>query len=351
MKIIITGGAGYIGSHTAVEAIRAGHEVIIIDDFSNSSKDSIHRIKMASGKRPIFYEVSLLNSPVDIYDVIGEHAHDADALIHFAAFKSAPESVENPVSYYRNNIDTLFTSIRLCEILSIENFIFSSSATVYGEPQFLPITESHPINRGNTPYGTSKVMGEWILEDSTKKKRIKSVALRYFNPAGADHTGLIGEMPSGRPGNLVPIITQAAAGFYGETIKVTGTDFPTPDGSAIRDYIHVSDLAHAHLASLEWLSKQTMHTFDVFNIGTGRGTSVYEMIDTFVMKVEPDMIVCEKAERRSGDAAEVWCDPEKAKRILGWEAKLGVLDILKSAWDWEQRVRKIFAYSEENNTM
>jgi UDP-glucose 4-epimerase len=351
MKIIITGGAGYIGSHTAVEALRAGHEVIIIDNLSNSSKESIDRIQKASGKRPIFCEMSLLENPIDIYSIVGEYAINADALIHFAAYKSAPDSVENPMSYYRNNIDSLFTAIRLCEILSIENFIFSSSATVYGHPKVLPIREDHEVNRGNTPYGTSKVMGEWILEDSTKKKRIKSVALRYFNPAGADHTGFIGEMPNGRPNNLVPIITQAAAGFYEQPIKVTGTDFPTPDGSAIRDYIHVTDLALAHLASIEWLAKQDMHTFEVFNIGTGKGTSVYEMIDTFVMSVEPDMIVCEKAERRPGDASEVWCDPLKAKQILGWEAKLGVKDILKSAWEWEKRVRKIFDYSEENNSI
>lgn len=339
MKIVITGGAGYIGSHTAVEALRAGHEVIIIDDLSNSTKDALGNIYKASGKKPLFCEMSLLKNPLDIYDLIGEHARHSDALIHFAAFKSSPESKENPLSYYRNNTGSLMTAIRLCEILSIKNFIFSSSATVYGEPQYLPLNESHPILRGTTPYGCTKVMGEWILQDCTEVKKLKSVALRYFNPAGADHTYLIGENPKGKPGNLVPIITQAAAGIYEQPIKVTGVDYPTPDGSAIRDYIHVTDLAQAHLAALEWLDKQEIHTYETFNIGTGRGTSVYEMIETFVMDVEPDLIICEKADRRPGDPAEVWCDPTKAKEILGWEAKLSTFDILKSAWEWEQRLR------------
>jgi UDP-glucose 4-epimerase len=339
MKIIITGGAGYIGSHTAVEALRAGHEVIIIDSLINSSYESIQRIEQAAGKPVTFYKLSLLDSPLDIYDIIGEHSRKADALIHFAALKSSPDSVGNPLTYYRNNIDSLLTSIRLCEILDIKNFIFSSSCTVYGQPQHLPINESHPISKGTTPYGSSKVVGEWILEDCTTIKKLKSVALRYFNPAGADASGWIGEMPIGKPGNLVPIITQAAAGYYEQPIKVTGTDYPTPDGSAIRDYIHVTDLAQAHLASLEWLSKQDLHKFDVFNIGTGKGTSVYEMLETFVTDVESDLIVYEKADRRPGDTAEVWCDTSKAKEILGWESKLNTLDILKSAWSWEQRVR------------
>ena len=339
MKIIITGGAGYIGSHTAVEALRAGHEVIILDSLINSSYESIARIEKAAGKPVTFYQLSLLDNPLDIYDRIGEHSRKADALIHFAALKSSPDSVGNPLTYYRNNIDSLLTSIRLCEILDIKNFIFSSSCTVYGQPQHLPINESHPISKGTTPYGSSKVVGEWILEDCTAIKKLKSVALRYFNPAGADASGWIGEMPIGKPGNLVPIITQAAAGYYEQPIKVTGTDFPTPDGSAIRDYIHVTDLAQAHLASLEWLGKQELHTFDVFNIGTGKGTSVYEMIETFADRVEPDVIVCEKADRRPGDTAEVWCDTTKANEILGWESKLTTFDILKSAWEWEQRVR------------
>lgn len=341
MKIIITGGAGYIGSHTAVEAIRAGHEVVILDSLVNSSKENIERIGKASGTRPLFCEVSLLESPLEIYDKFGEHLFGSDALIHFAALKCAPDSVENPLGYYRNNIDSLFSAIRLSEILKIRNFIFSSSATVYGEPQFLPITEEHPIKRGNTPYGTSKVMGEWILEDATKVKQIKSVALRYFNPAGADESGLIGELPNGRPSNLVPVITQAAAGVYEQPIKVTGTDFPTPDGSAIRDYIHVTDLAKAHLSALEWLDKQEIHTFDFFNIGTGKGTSVYEMLETFVMSVEPDSIVYESAARRPGDASSVYCNPKKAEEILGWKSKYNIKDILKSAWSWEKKIRGI----------
>mgnify|MGYP002737981820 CR=1 FL=1 len=340
MKIIITGGAGYIGSHTAVEAIRAGHEVVILDSLINSSKENLERIRKASGTRPLFCEVSLLENPLDIYDTFGEHLFGADALIHFAALKSAPESVDNPLGYYRNNIDSLFSAIRISEILKIRNFIFSSSATVYGDPEFLPITEEHPIKRGNTPYGTTKVMGEWILEDATRIKQMKSVALRYFNPAGADWSLDIGEMPLGRPSNLVPVLTQTAAGVL-EKLTITGTDFPTPDGSAIRDYIHVTDLAKAHLASLDWLRKQDYHTFGYFNLGTGKGTSVSEMVNLFDAEIAPGVLNYEEGPRRPGDAAEVWCDPSKAERILGWKAELGIKDILSSAWDWEKKIRGI----------
>ena len=340
MKIIITGGAGYIGSHTSIEAIRAGHEVVIIDSLVNSSKENLERIKKASGTRPLFCEISMLENPLDIYDLCGEHLFGADAMIHFAALKCAPDSVENPTGYYRNNIDSLFSAIRICEILKVKNFIFSSSATVYGEPQFLPITEEHPIGRGNTPYGTTKVVGEWILQDATKVKSLKSVALRYFNPAGADSSLEIGEMPLGKPTNLVPVLTQTAAGIL-DKLTITGTDFPTPDGSAIRDYIHVTDLAKAHLASLEWLNKQEPHTFEYFNVGTGKGTSVSEMVNIFDSEIAPGILNYGSGPRRAGDAAEVWCDPSKAQKILGWKAEHGIKDILTSSWAWEKRIRGI----------
>ena len=339
MKIIITGGAGYIGSHTAVEALRAGHEVVIIDSFINSSRDMLEKIEKAAGSSLIAIDICMTKNPLEILEKIHGVAHGADALIHFAALKNSPESTQIPLGYYRNNIDSLLSAIKISELLKIKNFVFSSSCTVYGEPQYLPINESHPISRGTTPYGSSKIMGEWILEDATKISNIKSVALRYFNPAGADRSGMIGESPLGTPANLVPIITQAAAGVYEQPIKITGFDFPTPDGSAIRDYIHVTDLAKAHLAALSWLDIQADHVYETFNIGTGRGTSVIEMTDTFSMQVEPDLIVCEKSDRRPGDTAEVWCDTSKAKSVLGWEAELSVLDILKSAWAWEQKVR------------
>lgn len=339
MKIIITGGAGYIGSHTAIEALRAGHEVVIIDSFINSSREVLPMIEKASGSSPIVIDICMTRNPLEILEAIQEVASGADALIHFAALKNSPESTQVPLGYYRNNIDSLLSAIKISELLKIKSFVFSSSATVYGEPVELPIRETHPITKGTTPYGTSKVIGEWILSDATKVSNIRSVALRYFNPAGADASGMIGELPLGKAANLVPIITQAAAGVYEQPIKITGVDFPTPDGSAIRDYVHVTDLAKAHLAALEWLETQNINTFDVFNIGTGRGTSVIEMIDTFVMQVEPDLITAEKADRRPGDPAEVWCDASKAKSVLGWEAELSVLDILKSAWTWEQKVR------------
>jgi len=339
MKIVISGGAGYIGSHTAVEALRAGHEVLIIDSLIGSTRDALEGIHKATGKGFLFQEVSLLNHHLDVYEVLpSEFIIQADAWIHFAAYKSAPESVQKPQKYYRNNIDSLLTALELCNFIGIENFIFSSSATVYGEPQFLPITEQHPVDKANTPYGTTKVTGEWILEDVTKSIKMKSVALRYFNPAGADASLEIGENPIGTPNNLVPIMTQSAAGVI-DKLTITGTDFPTADGSAIRDFIHVTDLAQAHLAALEWLDKQEAKTFDCFNIGTGKGTSVLEMVNIFNTSIAPGALEYELGPRRDGDAAEVWCDATKAKDILGWQAQYGISDILGSAWSWEKKSR------------
>lgn len=339
MKIIISGGAGYIGSHTAVEALRAGHEVLIVDSLVGSSRDALDGIHKATGRGFLFQEVSLLDHHLDVYEALPtEFIIQADAWIHFAAYKSAPESISKPQKYYRNNIDSLLTALDLCNFIGIENFIFSSSATVYGDPQFLPITEQHPVGKASTPYGTTKVMGEWILKDITKSRKMKSVALRYFNPAGADVSLELGENPVGTPNNLVPIMTQCAAGII-DTLTIAGNDFPTPDGSAIRDFIHVTDLAQAHLTTLEWLDKQEDNTFEYFNIGTGRGTSVLEMVGIFNNLISPDVLKYEFGPRRNGDAAEVWCDATKAKSILGWQSKLNTESILRSAWEWECKVR------------
>ena len=341
MKIVISGGAGYIGSHTAVEALRAGHEVLIIDSLIGSTRDVLEGIHEATGRGFLFQEVSLLNHHLDIYNVLPqEFIIQADAWIHFAAYKSVPESITKPQKYYRNNIDSLLTALDLCNFIGIENFIFSSSATVYGDPQFLPITEQHPVGKASTPYGTTKVMGEWILEDITKSRKMKSVALRYFNPAGADVSLELGENPVGTPNNLVPIMTQCAAGII-DILTITGNDFPTPDGSAIRDFIHVTDLAQAHLTTLEWLDKQEDNTFEYFNIGTGRGTSILEMVGIFNNLISPDVLKYEFGPRRNGDAAEVWCDATKAKSILGWQSKLNTESILRSAWEWERKVRSL----------
>lgn len=339
MKIIISGGAGYIGSHTAVEALRAGHEVLIIDSLVESTKDVLEGIHKATGKGFLFQEVSLLNHYLDVYEILPtEFIIQADVWVHFAAYKNAPGSVQKPQKYYRNNIGSLLTALEICNYIGIENFIFSSSATVYGEPQFLPITERHPTGKTNTPYGTTKVMCEWILEDVTKSSKMKSVALRYFNPAGADVSLEIGENPVGVPDNLVPIMTQSAAGII-DKLTITGTDFPTADGSAIRDFIHVTDLAQAHLAALEWLDKQEAKTFDYFNIGTGKGTSVLEMVNAFNTSIAPGALKYELGPRRAGDVAEVWCDVTKTKEVLGWKSKLNIESILKSAWDWECKIR------------
>lgn len=340
MKIIITGGAGYIGSHTAVEAIRAGHEVIIIDNLSNSRIDSIDNIGRAAGKRPLFINAEVTSDFCCFNKELKDYLIGAKALIHFAAFKSSPDSVDDPLGYYQNNIGSLVGALKLCETFGVENFIFSSSATVYGDPQFVPITEDHPILKGGTPYGSSKIVGEWILRDFTKAKRIKSVSLRYFNPAGADHTLMIGEFPLGKPANLVPIITQAAAKII-PALTITGIDFPTPDGSAIRDYIHVSDLALSHISALSWINNEGFNTFECFNIGTGTGTSVIEMVKSFIQINKDSLLEYNTGPRRLGDPPEVWCDPQKAKKILGWEAKLDVSDILESAWKWEKKIRNI----------
>jgi UDP-glucose 4-epimerase len=338
MRILITGGAGYIGSHTAVEALREGHDVVILDSFINSDRSAVENIEKASGKKVDLVECDLSLPMHMVFEKLDSLDPNFDSVIHFAALKSSPESVSNPIEYYDNNLKSLLNILKFCKIRNVKNFIFSSSATVYGDPQFLPITEEHPIGKGTTPYGSSKVMGEWIVEDTTKSQNIRSVALRYFNPAGADNSLLIGELPKGKPSNLVPIITQSAAGVYGP-MTITGSDFPTPDGTAIRDYIHVTDLAIAHLKALSWLESQNIGTFDYFNIGTGKGTSVYEMAETFVFCVEPDLLVCERGPRRPGDPAEVWCDSTKANSILGWESKFGVKDILNSAWEWEKKIR------------
>jgi UDP-glucose 4-epimerase len=337
MKIIITGGAGYIGSHTAVEALRAGHEVVIIDSFINSSRDVLKNIEAASGKPFVAIDMCMTQNPLDIAEKLFDVAHGSDAIIHFAALKDSPGSTKNPLGYYRNNIDSLLGALGVSKLLKIKNFIFSSSATVYGHPDFVPITETNRILRGTTPYGTSKIMGEWILEDVTQGSDMKSVALRYFNPAGADRSGLIGEMPIGRATNLVPIITQSAAGMYGP-LKIAGSDFPTADGSAIRDYIHVTDLAKAHLSTLDWMVNHEMKLFETFNLGTGRGTSVIEMTEIFDKEVAPGLLKTEFTDRRSGDPAEVWCDPSKARRMLGWRAELTNSDILKSAWEWQKKL-------------
>jgi UDP-glucose 4-epimerase len=312
--------------------------VIIIDSLITAEKETIKRIHEASGRKPIFSDVSLLEHYLDIYGSrIGEFLISADAWIHFAAYKNAPESVNKPLKYYRNNIESLLTALELCNFIGIENFIFSSSATVYGEPQFLPITEAHPIGKANTPYGTTKVTAEWILEDVSASTKLKSVALRYFNPAGADHSGLIGESPIGVPGNLIPRVTKTAVGSM-DKLVITGMDFSTPDRTAIRDYIHVSDLAKAHLKALEWLDKQSLNTYETFNIGTGKGTSVLEIIKAFDL-IAPGKLNYEMGPRRPGDAAEVWCDPSKAKRILGWEAEMTIHDILTTAWSWEKTIK------------
>jgi UDP-glucose 4-epimerase len=332
--ILLTGGTGYIGSHTAVELIAAGYEVVIADDLSNSSKNVVDRIAQISGKKPSFYEIDVADKD-DLRKVFS--SHHIDAVIHFAGFKSVSESVREPLKYYRNNLDATLSLLEVMKAYGCEKIIFSSSATVYGVS-----VDSHKFNEedetGNcsNPYGRTKSMIEDILSDVSKADEgFTSILLRYFNPVGAHESGLIGEEPNGIPNNLMPFITQVAAGILPK-LKVFGSDYDTPDGTCIRDYIHVVDLARGHVAALEYAF---VHTgCGIFNLGTGKGTSVLEMIHAFE-EANGLRIPYEIAERRAGDVPFCVADPSKANDILGWKADKDIVDMCRDSWRWQQNCR------------
>lgn len=336
-KIIVTGGTGYIGSHTAVELITSGYEVVLVDNLSNSSKETVSRIEKITDIRPTL-EVVDLTQKEKCNDVFDKH-HDAKGIIHFAALKAVGESVKKPLEYYYNNLTSLLNTLQCASVHSISNFIFSSSATVYGEPESIPITENCQTKRPFSPYGNSKKMAEEIMEDFIASNDLSSIiSLRYFNPIGAHESRMLGELPSGVPNNLLPYITQTAAGLR-KKLLVFGDDHPTSDGTPIRDYIHVVDLAEAHLKALERLLKnENEKSMEVFNLGSGKGYSVLEMIRAFEF-VSEQRLPYEITERRKGDVPKLISSTQLAHEKLGWKAKRNLNEMVHSAWQWEKQIR------------
>ncbi len=337
-KILVTGGLGYIGSHTVVELQNSGFEVIIIDNLSNSSITVLDGITAITKIKPTFEKIDLREK--EAVSAFFKRNTNISGIIHFAASKAVGESVEKPLLYYENNIGTLVYLLQQCDKHKIHNFIFSSSCTVYGEPDSLPISESALIKKANSPYGNTKQISEEIILDTCSISEIKSIALRYFNPIGAHESTMIGEAPTGSPQNLVPYITQTAAGVR-EQLSVFGDDYPTPDGSCIRDYIHVVDLAKAHVLALQrLLSAKNTTDFDVFNLGTGKGSSVLEVVTAFE-KVTGEKLNYKIVDKRAGDVISVYADTTKANEVLGWKTLRTMENALESAWKWEQKIRNL----------
>ena len=336
-KIIVTGGCGYIGSHTAIELIENNYEVVIFDDLSNSSENTITRIREITGEKPVFVNVDL-KDPIATCNAFETH-RDAKGIIHFAAHKAVGESVEKPLKYYKNNFYSLLNTLEAQQEFGINNFIFSSSATVYGTPKTLPITEDNETQRPFSPYGNTKKIAEEILDDFTKStSKFAAISLRYFNPIGAHDSGKIGELPNGIPNNLMPYITQTAVGIR-EKLMVFGNDYPTKDGTPIRDYIHVVDLAKAHVIAIErLLSGANEKALEYFNLGTGLGYSVLDVINSFET-VTNSKLNYEITDRREGDVPELYAATDLAKQKLGWSAKKELNDMISSSWVWEQNVR------------
>ncbi len=335
-RILVTGGTGYIGSHTVVELINAGFDVLIVDNLSNSTSDSIDGIEKITGVRPPFEQIDCSDSE-QMETALSKYP-DICAVIHFAASKAVGESVEKPLLYYKNNLLSLITVLELMKKHEIRNIVFSSSCTVYGQPDVLPVSETAPIKPALSPYGNTKQINEEIIRDAAHAdSNLKAILLRYFNPIGAHPSALIGELPNGVPQNLVPFITQTAAGIRKE-LRVFGNDYDTPDGSCIRDYINVVDLAKAHVVAVRrMLEDKSAEQVELFNLGTGRGLSVLELLNSF-MKTTGVNVPYTIVGRREGDIEKVWANPEKANNVLGWKAEETVEDTLASAWRWQQHL-------------
>ncbi|MBE6276444.1 MAG: UDP-glucose 4-epimerase GalE [Bacteroides sp.] len=337
-KILVTGGTGYIGSHTVVELQHSGYEVVIVDNLSNSRADVVDNIEKVSGIRPAFEQLDCLDYAG--LDALFTKYAGIKGIIHFAASKAVGESVQKPLMYYRNNLVSLINLLELMPKHGVEGIIFSSSCTVYGQPDVLPVTEEAPIKTAESPYGNTKQINEEIVQDFVKSGApINAILLRYFNPIGAHPTALLGELPSGVPQNLVPFLTQTAMGIR-EKLSVFGDDYDTPDGSCIRDYINVVDLAKAHVVAMDRIMQQKQaEKVEVFNIGTGRGLSVLELIHAFEaatgVKLNYQIVG-----RRAGDIEKVWANPDKANNVLGWKAEATIEDTLRSAWKWQVRLRE-----------
>ncbi len=330
MSILLTGGAGFIGSHTAVEMIKAGYDVVIADDLSNASPKVIDRIETISGVRPKLYPIDVADKE-KLRQVFQEN--NIEGVIHFAGYKCVPESSKKPLMYYRNNLDTALSTLEVMQEFGCNAFVFSSSATVYGEKNPVPFTEDMPTGTATNPYGTTKLMIEQILEDTCKAhENLSGVALRYFNPIGAHPSGLMGEAPNGIPNNLMPYITQVAVGKR-EKLSVYGTDYPTPDGTGVRDYIHVVDLALGHVKAVGYALEHK--GFEAINLGTGKGSSVFDVVHAFeeASGVKIPLVI---AERRPGDIAFSYAKADKAKALLGWEAKYTLGDMCAHSWNWQK---------------
>jgi len=336
-QILVTGGTGFIGSHTAVELLEKGYDIIIADSLINSEITVLEGIKAITGKEPVFEKIDLADKEKTL-DLFKKYSN-IDAVIHFAAYKAVGESVENPLMYYRNNLNSLMNVLEAMKEYNVDNLVFSSSCTVYGQPEELPVTEQTPIVKANSPYGNTKQISEEIIFDFVNiTEKIKAIALRYFNPIGAHASALIGELPIGVPNNLVPFITQTAIGLRDE-LKVFGGDYNTPDGSAIRDYIHVVDLAKAHVVAIERLiNDKNKQALEFFNLGTGVGVSVLEAIHSFE-KVSGEKLKYKIVERRAGDVEKIWADTSFANSELNWKTELNIDDAMLSAWNWEKQIR------------
>jgi UDP-glucose 4-epimerase len=336
MKILVTGGLGFIGSHTVVELQNQGFEVVIVDDLSNSSEEVLKGIVAITNKMPIFEKLDLREKG-KVQDFFKKH-QDISGVIHFAASKAVGESVGNPLLYYENNINSLVYLLQELQKLPESNFIFSSSCTVYGQAEKMPITEDAAIQIAMSPYGNTKQIGEEIITDTTKVTNINAILLRYFNPIGAHPSAEIGELPLGVPQNLVPFITQTGLGLRKE-LSVYGNDYPTPDGTCVRDYIHVVDLAKAHVIAVKrLLDKKNLEKVEIFNLGTGTGSSVLEVIHSFE-KVSGQRLPYKIVPRRAGDVTSAYANTDKANNVLGWKAESTLDEAIESAWKWEQKVR------------
>jgi UDP-glucose 4-epimerase len=337
MNILVTGGAGFIGSHTIVELHEAGYNCIILDDFSNSDPKVLLGIEQLIGKKPLCY-IGSCNDEVILNQVFTENK--INGVIHFAASKAVGESVEKPLKYYKNNVSATITLLEKMLEHNISNLVFSSSCTVYGQPAELPVTELTPTQKANSPYGNTKQICEDIIADTVKANSgFKAISLRYFNPIGAHESGLIGELPKGTPANLIPYITQVAAGLR-PALQVFGIDYPTPDGTCIRDYIHVVDLAKAHIAAIKLAIENTSkeNNYKVYNIGTGKGNSVLEVIKTFE-SITGKLFNYEIKPRRDGDVTAVYADVSLAKIELNWETKKTLKEALTDAWNWQLNLK------------
>ena len=338
-RILVTGGTGYIGSHTTVELMQQGYDVVVIDNLSNSSADVLDGVAAIVGTRPAFEQVDC-NDAQALAQVFTKYP-DIQGVIHFAASKAVGESVEQPLMYYRNNLMSLVTLLEQMKAHNVHNIVFSSSCTVYGQPteEHLPVDETAPIQVALSPYGNTKQINEEIIRDEAHANaQLHATILRYFNPIGAHPSAMIGELPNGVPQNLLPFVTQTAIGLRPE-LKVFGDDYNTPDGSCIRDYIYVVDLAKAHVKAVErMLNHQATEQVEVFNLGTGRGLSVLEILNTF-MQVTAVKVPYQIVGRREGDIEQVWAKPDKANNVLGWKADTPIEDVLLSAWRWEQKIR------------